>query len=292
MRSGLRRSATMAVPHPAAKRPGGLKSEGLLYHARVCARPIRLFPARGRGHFERAGLEQARGLDDGWAMRVLLIEDNGRLAELMVAGLGRRGFVCDHAASLAMASEAIVAQVHDVLIVDRGLPDGEGIAWLKQIRRMGHMQPALILTAWDALEDRISGLDAGADDYVVKPAEIDEIAARIRALLRRPGPRGQVGLHFGPLRFDAAARLAHCHDQQLALSRREADLLELLLRHAGAVVRRESIESALYSFAEPVTPNAVEATVSRLRRKLEEAGAKAMLHTVRGVGYMLRAAAE
>jgi two-component system response regulator QseB len=221
-------------------------------------------------------------------MRLLLIEDNSRLAGLLIAGLERRGFHCDHAETLIIATEAVAAEVHDVLIVDRGLPDGDGITWLRGMRRAGFMQPALILTARDALEDRITGLDAGADDYVVKPAEVDEIAARIRALMRRPGPRAQTELRFGPLLVDSARRMTLCAGQAIDLSRRETDLLELLLRQAGAVVRRESIESALYSFAEPVTPNAVEATVSRLRRKLEEAGARGMLHTVRGVGYMLR----
>lgn len=221
-------------------------------------------------------------------MRVLLIEDNGRLAGLLIAGLERRGFHCDRAETLVIATEAVAAQVHDVLIVDRGLPDGDGIAWLRDMRRAGFMQPALILTARDGLEDRVVGLDAGADDYVVKPAEVDEIAARIRALMRRPGPRAQTDLRFGPLLVDPASRTTLCAGQPIDLSRRETDLLELLLRQAGAVVRRESIESALYSFSEPVTPNAVEATVSRLRRKLEEAGAPGMLHTVRGVGYMLR----
>lgn len=225
-------------------------------------------------------------------MRLLLIEDNGRLADLLVAGLARRGFTCDHTPNLDMATEAIAAQVHDVLIVDRGLPDGDGIAWLRDMRRCGHMQPALVLTARDALEDRVAGLDAGADDYVVKPAEVDEIAARIRALLRRPGPRAQTQLRFGPIMVDSASRTMLCFDQPLDLSRREMDLLELLLRQAGAVVRRDSLENALYAFNEPVTPNAVEAIVSRLRRKLEEAGAQGMLHTVRGVGYMLREAAS
>lgn len=221
-------------------------------------------------------------------MRLLLIEDNGRLAALMVAGLARRGFACDHVPDLLSADAAMATLRYDVLIVDRGLPDGDGITWLRVRRRAGDMMPALVLTARDALEDRVGGLDAGADDYVVKPVEVDEVAARIRALLRRPGPRAETGLSCGPLFFDAASRSAQCDGRPLDLPRRETDLLELLLRQAGTVVRRTSIESALYSFAEPVTPNAVEASVSRLRRRLEEAGARDMLHTVRGVGYMLR----
>ena len=134
----------------------------------------------------------------------------------------------------------------------------------------------------------MTGLDAGADDYVVKPVEIDELAARIRALLRRPGPRAQVSLEAGRLRFDTSTRIASADGRTFDLSRREAGLLELLMRRAGSVVRREAIEDALYNFNEPVTPNAVEAAVSRLRRKLDEAGATGALHTIRGVGYMLK----
>lgn len=151
------------------------------------------------------------------------------------------------------------------------------------------MEPALILTARDALADRVSGLDAGADDYVVKPVEVDELAARIRALLRRPGPRAETPLFCGGLTFDAAAQTARHDGDMIDLSRRECDLLELLMHKSGTVVRRQEIESALYSFSEPVTPNAVEANVSCLRRKLEEAGAVSLLHTIRGIGYMLRA---
>src|SRR3546814_20128740 len=122
------------------------------------------------------------------------------------------------------------------------------------------MPPAIIQTARGALEDRVTGLDAGADDYVVKPVEIDELAARIRALLRRPGPRAQPVLEAGCLRFDTAARTAHCGDYALDLSRREAALLELLLRRPGTVVRRETIEAALYNFKATVTPKAVDRT--------------------------------
>ena len=222
-------------------------------------------------------------------MRILLIEDNARLAALMAAGLSRRGFACDEARDLTTAQTAIDADRYDAIILDLGLPDGDGMQWLMQQRKRGRMEPALILTARDALADRVSGLDAGADDYVVKPVEVDELAARIRALLRRPGPRAETRLACGTLTFDAASRAAHQDGAPIDLSRRECDLLELMMRKSGTVVRRQEIESALYSFAEPVTPNAVEANVSRLRRKLEDAGAVSLLHTVRGVGYMLRA---
>lgn len=221
-------------------------------------------------------------------MRILLIEDSARLAALMSGGLARRGFACDTAMDLMAAQSAFDTDSYDAIILDLGLPDGDGVDWLMRQRARGRMEPALILTARDALADRVSGLDAGADDYVVKPVEVDELAARIRALLRRPGPRAETRLLCGALTFDAAARTARHGDEAIDLSRRECDLLELLMRKSGTVVRRQEIENALYSFAEPVTPNAVEANVSRLRRKLEEAGAIGLLHTVRGVGYMLR----
>ena len=221
-------------------------------------------------------------------MRLLIVEDNVRLGELLAEGLGRRGFSCDVAPRLALADEAMATARYDAIILDLGLPDGDGAEWLSARRRHSGMPPALMLTARGGLEDRVAGLDAGADDYLGKPFEIEELAARLRALLRRPGPRSEVVLELGGLRFDTASRLAGFEGQVLDLSRREADLLELLLRRPGSVVSRASIENALYAFSEPVTPNAVEAVVSRLRRKLEEAGAAGLLHTIRGVGYLLR----
>lgn len=221
-------------------------------------------------------------------MRLLMIEDNARLAGLTVEGLARRGFSCDVAPDLETAGAALDAAAFDLLILDLGLPDGDGLAWLRAKRLTGDLPPALVLTARDALEDRVAGLDAGADDYLVKPFELDELAARIRALLRRPGTRAPVTLEVGPLRFDTSSRAVHAGARPVELTRRETDLLELLMRRAGAVVRRETIENALYTFDEPVTPNAVEAIVSRLRRRLDEAGAAGLLHTVRGVGYLMQ----
>jgi two-component system response regulator QseB len=225
-------------------------------------------------------------------MRVLVVEDNERMAALVAEGLQRRGFVCDIAHCLAEADDAMEGATYNAIVLDLGLPDGDGIDWLASRRRYHPMPPAIILTARGALEDRITGLDAGADDYVVKPVEIDELAARIRALLRRPGARMQPVIEVGRLRFDAASRTASVGDRRIDLSRREADLLELLMRRAGTVVHREVIENALYSYSDPVTPNAVEAVISRLRRKLEDAAVTGALHTVRGVGYMLRETAE
>jgi len=219
--------------------------------------------------------------------RLLVIEDNERLATLIAEGLAGLGYRSDIAHSLADADAALAVAAFDALVLDLGLPDGDGLDWLRA-RQPGGGPPALILTARGGLEDRVAGLDAGADDYLVKPFSVEELAARLRALLRRPGRRAEPVLKVGAIRYDTVSRSASVGGRPLDLARREADLLELLLRRAGQVVRRRSIEDALYRFDEAVTPNALEAIVSRLRRKLDEAGAVGQLHTVRGVGYLLR----
>jgi two-component system response regulator QseB len=222
-------------------------------------------------------------------MRILVVEDNRRLADLVCDGLSRRGFACDVAGSLAVADTALDAACYDAMVLDLGLPEGDTLCWLRARHAGRHLPPTIIQTARGSLDDRVLGLDAGADDYGVKPVDPEELAARIRALLRRPGQRMPAVLEAGPIRFDVAQRAATLGGRPLALSRREADLLELLLRHAGAVVRRGATDDALYSYDAAVTPNAVEAVISRLRRKLEEAGGDGLLMTVRGVGYLLRA---
>lgn len=220
-------------------------------------------------------------------MRLLIIEDSERLARLLVTGLSERGFVCDMAGTLDIAASAMAVAEYDALVLDLGMPDGDGRTWLAAARRNSCMVPALILTARGALGDRIAGLDAGADDYMVKPFDLDELAARLRALLRRPGARTPALLSSGALSFDTVSRSATLSGKPLDLSRKEAALLEILMRREGSVIQRSMIEDTLYSFNDPVTPNAIEAVVSRMRRKLEEAGETGRLHTIRGVGYML-----
>lgn len=219
-------------------------------------------------------------------MRILIVEDAARLAALLSEALAKHGFVSDRASSLAAADEALAVASYDAVVLDLGLPDGDGLEWVKR-RRGAVSPPILALTARATLEARIAGLDAGVDDYLVKPFAAEEVAARLRALMRRPGPRAAPVLRSGSLSLDVAARRAFVAETPLELSRRELDLLELLLRRAGAVVSRDAIETALYSFNDDVTPNAFEAAVSRLRKRLDEAGASGMLHTVRGVGYIL-----
>ncbi|MEZ5921179.1 MAG: response regulator transcription factor [Parvularculaceae bacterium] len=218
-------------------------------------------------------------------MRALLIEDNADFAGLLREGLERRSISVEHAASLAMAELQLADNAYDAIILDLGLPDGDGVEWLNAMRK--DRPPVLILSARGALDERVLGLDSGADDYLVKPAEVDEIAARLRALLRRPGTRSAVLLEAGPLTFDPASREVHCNGEPIGFGRKETDFLEVLMRRPGKVVPRESIEAVLYGLEEAVTPNALEALASRIRKRLADAGAGDVLHTVRGVGYFI-----
>jgi len=221
-------------------------------------------------------------------MRLLLVEDSTRLGALLRDGLNRDGFTVDWRGNLVDAAEAGASVAYDLILLDLGLPDGDGLDWVRTMRRAVDLTPILVLTARGGLEDRVTGLDAGADDYLVKPFEISELAARCRAILRRPGQRISPVLALGDLSFDVASRQAKCRGVEIDLSRREGDLLEILMRRAGSVVTRGTLEEMLYAFNEPVTPNAVEVTVSRLRRKLVDAGCAGRLHTVRGLGYLMR----
>lgn len=220
-------------------------------------------------------------------MRVLIVEDNARLAGLFARGIAEKGFAVDRARDLGHAEQALRSATYDAMVLDLGLPDGDGLEWLRANANTLDL-PILVMTARDALGDRVAGLDAGADDYLVKPVDIAELAARLRALLRRPGYRNTPVMRIGDLQFDAAARTARNGERDIELTRREADLLELLMRRAGTVVNKTAITDALYSFEDPVTPNAIEAIVSRLRQHLLAAGAGDVLITIRGTGYMLR----
>jgi len=220
-------------------------------------------------------------------MRVLIVEDSERLAGLVADVLKRDGHACDVAGTLSDAEVALRVADYDAVLLDLGLPDGDGVAWLKAQRRAGFDRAVLMLTARGALDDRIIGLDAGADDYLVKPAAMDEISARLRALLRRPGRRMNPILEVYGLQFDTASRRATFKHQPLDLSRLEANLLELLMRGAGSVVLRQKIETVLYDFDDEISPNAIDAVASRLRRRLKACGAGDCIHTLRGLGYLL-----
>lgn len=220
-------------------------------------------------------------------MRLLTIEDEQELAELTAGALGRAGFAVDIAGSLAEAEEAVAVMSYDAIILDLGLGDGDGLSLLRSLRGHGASVPVLILTARDALEDRVIGLDSGADDYVLKPFHMAELISRIRAVLRRPNSALGVRLEIGNLVFETAHRQVTVSDRIVSLSTRELALLEILLRRAERVVTREAIEQSLYSFEADLGSNALEVLVHRLRRKLQEAGAALQIHTLRGVGYLL-----
>jgi len=205
----------------------------------------------------------------------------------MAAGLRKVGFAVDTAASLAEADELLAVGAIDLMILDLGLPDGDGRVYLARLRRAGRRFPVLVVTARGGLDDRVGSLDDGADDYLVKPFEMAELAARCRALLRRPGGSLGVVLTCGPLTLDSVNSQATLLGENLPLTRREFDLLTLLLRRSGQVVSREMIVSALYEMGEEATPNAIEVAVSRLRKRLAAAPALE-IHTLRGIGYLLR----
>lgn len=219
-------------------------------------------------------------------MRVLLIEDHPPLAEAVKGALARAGFAVDRAKSVAEARETVALADYDLALLDLGLPDGDGLTLLPVLRQGGKL-PVIVLTARDQLSDRLSGLDGGADDYVVKPVDMPELVARCRAVLRRPGGRSGTVLTHGDLTLDTASRSVMVAGAGVALGRREVALLEQLMRAAGRVAARRVIEEAVYGFDDEVSPNAIEASVSRLRRALAAAGSRTTIVTVRGIGWML-----
>ena len=220
-------------------------------------------------------------------MRLLLIEDNARLASLIREGLDRQGFAVDWCETVDGAEHALKINAYDLMLLDLGLPDGEGLDLVRRLRRRQDTMPILILTARGGLDDRVLGLDAGADDYLVKPFQIPELAARCRALLRRPGASLGTELTVGNVILHSAERSVAVAGRSVEATPREVDLLECLLRRAGHVVAKPALEGALYSMDAEVTPNALEACMSRLRKRLSTAGADVQIRTVHGVGYAL-----
>lgn len=220
-------------------------------------------------------------------MRLLVVEDERELAVLMQRALEQSGFAVDLAPDLAQAHDHLALAQYDAIVLDLGLPDGNGLSLLRRLRLRGSSVAVLLLTARDAPEDRVAGLDAGADDYLVKPFHMPELVARIRALLRRPGAALGVRLSLGNVVLDTAARQTRVDAADIGLTVRETTMLELLLRRQGCVVTRETLEQGLYSFDAQLGSNALEVMVHRLRRKLADANASLAVNTVRGVGYLL-----
>jgi DNA-binding response OmpR family regulator len=220
-------------------------------------------------------------------LRLLLIEDEVRILELLTAALSRAGFAVDSVSTCAEGRAALTGVPYDAAILDLGLPDGDGFVLLTAVRAARNKIPILILTARDAVEDRVRGLDGGADDYLVKPFAITELIARIKALLRRPGGALGTVLQAGNIAFDTIAREVNVGGEYVALPRRESATLEQLMRRFGRVVPRAVLEEKLYGIDDLIESNAIPVHVHHLRRKLLEAGATVEIHTVRGVGYLL-----
>jgi DNA-binding response OmpR family regulator len=220
-------------------------------------------------------------------VRLLVIEDEERLSGILKAKLGDVGFTVDIAASAADAAAALELINYDAAILDLGLPDGDGLTVLKAARRIGKALPILILTARDAVEDRVAGLDAGADDYLTKPFAMTELIARIRALLRRPGGVLGITLEAGNLRLDTIGRELTVAGRPVHLSRRELAILEQMMRRFGRIVPKAVLEEKLYGMDEEPDSNTIPVHVHHLRRQLQAASASLVIHTIRGVGYLL-----
>lgn len=217
-------------------------------------------------------------------MRILVVEDDALVADAIRRGLGEAGYAVDHVDSAERATTALGAESFDLAVVDIGLPGADGLTLLQRMRRGGAAVPVLILTARDALADRVSALDLGADDYLVKPFALPELVARSRALIRRSRSAASAELVIGTLRLDLAARRAEVDGMPVNLTRREWAVLECLALNIGRVVAKDRLLQAIANWDEEIGANAIEVYVSRLRTKL---GGAAPIRTVRGLGYRL-----
>ncbi|ARN83248.1 response regulator [Methylocystis bryophila] len=220
-------------------------------------------------------------------MRILLVEDHAELADRIAKRIRRAGYAVDHFGSIRESEAALGEQAYAVALLDRRLPDGDGLTLVSRIRRQQPGSRILMLTALDALDDRIEGLDAGADDYLVKPFDLDEMMARIRATLRRPGGERTPPIAVGALSFDIDTRIVTIEGTPVVLLRRELALLDMLVRRADCVVTRESLLSEIYGCDDEIDEHALTKLVSRLRARLAELNAGVNIHTARGLGYML-----
>lgn len=217
-------------------------------------------------------------------MCILLAEDDPLLGDGLRAGLRQLGFQVDWVRDGEAAERELRAQPYEAAVLDLGLPRKDGLDVLEAIRRTGVLTPVLVLTARDAVPDRIRGLDVGADDYVLKPVDLHELAARLRALVRRAHGQPQERLSAQDVVLDPASRAVQQAGEQVSLSTREFDLLQVFMLGAGRVLSREQLAQQLYSWGQEVESNAVEVHIHNLRRKL----GPALIHTVRGVGYILQ----
>jgi two-component system OmpR family response regulator len=217
-------------------------------------------------------------------MQIMLVEDDALLADGIVRALKRDGFTVNWLSDGRSVQTSLVAEAPDVLVLDLGLPDMDGLQLLSWLRGKGLQMPVLILTARDSISDKVAGLDKGADDYLAKPFDIQELSARLRALERRLGMEKQTEIRIGQVLLDTAAHRVTVDGNEVPLSRREFMLLKALMETAGSIQTRQALESKLYSWGEEVGSNAVEVHIHNLRKKLDTD----LIHTVRGIGYTIR----
>ena len=220
-------------------------------------------------------------------MRLLVVEDDERLAALLTRALREQRYAVDVAGDARDGAYLAAVNEYDIVILDIGLPGGSGLDLCRELRAKGSRVPVLMLTARDALRDRVAGLDSGADDYLVKPFELEELYARLRALLRRQPDVVARELTIGDLVIDTHAQQAARHGRDLALTAREYSLLEYLARHVGRVIGRAELTEHVWDENHDPASNALEVYINRLRRKLERDGGEPMIHTRRGAGYLL-----
>ena len=221
-------------------------------------------------------------------MRVLVVEDDSMIGQSLCSALRQSGYAVDWVREAGEADTALLGEQFALVLLDLGLPQRDGLEVLRSMRARNDSTPVIVITARDSLTDRVSGLDAGADDYIVKPFELDELLARMRAVVRRHAGRGQSAIAVGSVTLDPSTREVTRNGASLALSAREYAVLEALMLRPGAILSRAQLEDRLYGWGEELESNAISVYIHQLRRKLGED----FIHTVRGVGYYVGAPKE
>lgn len=254
----------------------------------MCAIKVRQTTHKNRWRPLRAGRTTVPARPDWRIMRILIAEDDSILADGLIRSLRQSAYAVDHVKNGVEADTALSMQTFDLLILDLGLPRMSGLEVLRRLRARNSNLPVLILTASDSVDERVKGLDLGADDYMAKPFALNELEARVRALTRRGAGGGPTVVRHGSLSFDQVGRIAYINEQVIELSARELGLLEVLLQRIGRLVSKEQLVDHLCEWGEEVSNNAIEVYVHRLRKKIEPSGVRIL--TVRGLGYCLEKA--
>jgi DNA-binding response OmpR family regulator len=220
-------------------------------------------------------------------MRLLLIEDNQQLSQLLTRELKAAGFSADVVSTVSEGQQVLATSHYSAVVLDLGLPDGDGLTVLRELRGRGDPTPVLILTAKDGVQDRVTGLRTGADDYLAKPFAFEELVARLQALLRRPGNMLGLALRLGNVTLDTVTQQVFVEDAPQLFSAREVAVLAILMRRSGRVMSKKLVVDSLFGLSLDIGSNAVEVYIHRLRKQLAEAGANLQIHTIRGVGYLI-----